>query len=78
MYVLNVDLWSEDAMKEVSLVRSSSATPSISSTVPASYSSISEASYASLIPSNPAYPPPIPFAQMPYMQPSYPQREWQA
>ncbi|KAJ2900788.1 hypothetical protein MKZ38_002226 [Zalerion maritima] len=65
MYVLNVDLWSEDAMKEVSLVRSSSPTPSISSTVPASYSSMTETNYAPLMPSNPGYPPQMPYGQPP-------------
>lgn len=42
MYVLNVDLWSEDALKEVNLVRHTTATPSISSTSPASYAQIEQ------------------------------------
>ncbi len=40
MYVLNVDLWSEDALREVNLVRHTTATPSISSTTPASYAQV--------------------------------------
>lgn len=40
MFVLNVDLWSEDAVREVNLVRSSTGTPSISSTTPYSYSTL--------------------------------------
>ncbi|KAG5984575.1 Velvet complex subunit 2, partial [Claviceps pusilla] len=34
MFVLNVDLWNEDGTKEVNLVRSSAGSPSISSTIP--------------------------------------------
>ena len=54
MYVLNVDLWSEDALKEVNLVRHTTATPSISSTTPASYASIehSTPAYSNILPSN--------------------------
>ncbi|CAK7240288.1 MAG: hypothetical protein STHCBS139747_001726 [Sporothrix thermara] len=40
MFVLNVDLWSEDALKEVNLVRHTTTTPSISSTTPASYEQV--------------------------------------
>ncbi|CAM1507364.1 Fc.00g070050.m01.CDS01 [Cosmosporella sp. VM-42] len=40
MFVLNVDLWSEDGSREVNLVRSSTGTPSISSTTPYSYSTL--------------------------------------
>lgn len=40
MFVLNVDLWSEDGSKEVNLVRSSTGSPSISSTTPYSYTTL--------------------------------------
>jgi hypothetical protein len=40
MFVLNVDLWSEDGKREVNLVRSSSGNPAISSTTPFSYSTL--------------------------------------
>ncbi|KAK3988106.1 hypothetical protein QBC44DRAFT_244351 [Cladorrhinum sp. PSN332] len=85
MYVLNVDLWSEDALKEVNLVRHTTASPSISSTSPASYASIEQSTpaYSHILPSNlpPSrdasysqqltYPPPSQ-AIGPYgMQPSY-------
>lgn len=61
MYVLNVDLWSEDGVKEVNLVRHTSATPSISSTTPASFAQIDEATpaFSPFLPSNrdmPQYP----------------------
>ncbi|KAK3328967.1 velvet factor-domain-containing protein [Apodospora peruviana] len=54
MYVLNVDLWSEDAIKEVNLVRHTTATPSISSTTPASYAAIEQSTpaYSHILPSN--------------------------
>ncbi|KAK4116384.1 hypothetical protein N656DRAFT_774633 [Canariomyces notabilis] len=54
MYVLNVDLWSEDALKEVNLVRHTTATPSISSTSPASYAQIEQATpaYSHILPSS--------------------------
>jgi hypothetical protein len=54
MYVLNVDLWSEDALKEVNLVRHTTATPSISSTSPASYAQIEQTTpaYSHILPSN--------------------------
>ncbi|AEO70400.1 uncharacterized protein THITE_45297 [Thermothielavioides terrestris NRRL 8126] len=68
MYVLNVDLWSEDALKEVNLVRHTTATPSISSTSPASYAQIEQSAptYSHMMPSSRdlgypqqmAYPPP--------------------
>ncbi|KAK4193549.1 velvet factor-domain-containing protein [Podospora australis] len=79
MYVLNVDLWSEDALKEVNLVRHTTASPSISSTSPASYAQIdSTPAYSQILPSNLpgrdvgyhqqiAYPPPNQYA----MQSSY-------
>ncbi|KAL2134177.1 hypothetical protein VTI74DRAFT_838 [Chaetomium olivicolor] len=83
MYVLNVDLWSEDALKEVNLVRHTTATPSISSTSPASYAQIEQApaAYSHILPSSRdmayspqmAYPPPNQ-AMSPYgMQQQYPQ-----
>lgn len=54
MFVLNVDLWSEDALKEVNLVRHTTTTPSISSTTPASYEQVENApQYSSILPSNP-------------------------
>ncbi|OAQ64158.1 VelB protein [Pochonia chlamydosporia 170] len=40
MFVLNVDLWSDDGTKEVNLVRSSTGSPSISSTTPYSYTTL--------------------------------------
>ncbi|KAJ4297184.1 hypothetical protein N0V88_004102 [Collariella sp. IMI 366227] len=54
MYVLNVDLWSEDALKEVNLVRHTTATPSISSTSPASYAQIEQSApaYSHILPSS--------------------------
>ena len=83
MYVLNVDLWSEDALKEVNLVRHTTATPSISSTSPASYAQIEQTTpaYSHILPSSRdmgyspqmAYPPPgqavSPYGmQQPYSQ----------
>jgi hypothetical protein len=64
MYVLNVDLWSEDATKEVNLVRHTTATPSISSTTQASFGSIESVTpaYAHILPSGrPEYPPQVSF-----------------
>ena len=59
MYVINVDLWSDDALREVNLVRHTTTTPSISSTTPASFEQIDNASpaFANILPSNrdPAY-----------------------
>lgn len=54
MYVLNVDLWSEDALKEVNLVRHTTASPSISSTSPASYAQIENTTpaFSHILPSN--------------------------
>ncbi|KAK3383011.1 velvet factor-domain-containing protein [Lasiosphaeria ovina] len=54
MYVLNVDLWSDDALKEVNLVRHTTATPSISSTTPASYAAIEQSTpaYSHILPSS--------------------------
>lgn len=40
MFVLNVDLWNEDGTREVNLVRSSTSSPSVSSTAPYPYASI--------------------------------------
>ncbi|KAL9946747.1 hypothetical protein ACHAO3_003515 [Verticillium nonalfalfae] len=42
MYVLNVDLWSEDGQREVNLVRHTNSAPSISSTTPCSYTNLTE------------------------------------
>lgn len=53
MFVLNVDLWSEDALKEVNLVRHTTTTPSISSTTPASYEQVENApAYSQLVQSD--------------------------
>ncbi|KJR89442.1 VeA-like protein [Sporothrix schenckii 1099-18] len=53
MFVLNVDLWSEDALKEVNLVRHTTTTPSISSTTPASYEQVENTpTYSPLIQSD--------------------------
>jgi Velvet factor len=38
LFVINVDLWSADGLREVNLVRHSATSPAISSTVPTSYS----------------------------------------
>lgn len=81
MYVLNVDLWDEHALKEVNLVRHTTASPSISSTSPASYAQMeSTPAYSNILPSNipprdvgygQVYPPPGQ-AVGPYgMQPAY-------
>ncbi|CAK7204446.1 hypothetical protein SEUCBS139899_007203 [Sporothrix eucalyptigena] len=54
MFVLNVDLWSEDALKEVNLVRHTTTTPSISSTTPASYEQVENTpAYSPLVQSDP-------------------------
>lgn len=55
MYVLNVDLWDENAAREVNLVRHSSTSPSISATMPVSYAQVSDAysapaSYPNILP----------------------------
>jgi len=82
MYILNVDLWSEDALREVNLVRHTTTTPSISSTTPASFESMEAAtpapSYPNILPSSSregAYGAPHPvFAHPnvnPYAQPQY-------
>ncbi|KAK5663291.1 hypothetical protein OQA88_3718 [Cercophora sp. LCS_1] len=82
MYVLNVDLWSEDALKEVNLVRHTTATPSISSTTPASYAAIEQSTpaYSNILPSSrdaPSYGQPMSYQPSappvnPYMQqPAY-------
>jgi len=48
MFVLNVDLWSEDGHREVNLVRHSATSPSIGATQPLSYSELQsgQAAYA--------------------------------
>lgn len=68
MYVLNVDLWSDDALKEVNLVRHTTATPSISSTTPASFASIEQSTpaYSNILPSSRD----MSYAQMPFQAPS--------
>ena len=84
MYVLNVDPWSEDALKEVNLVRHTTATPSISSTSPASYAQIEQTTpaYSHILPSSRdvgyasqqmGYPPPGQAASPYGMQQSYTQ-----
>ncbi|THV52501.1 hypothetical protein BGAL_0077g00140 [Botrytis galanthina] len=52
MFVLNVDLWSADGDRPVNLVRHSQTSPSISATVPVSYTQIQggAAAYSSLLP----------------------------
>lgn len=82
MYVLNVDLWSEDALREVNLVRHTTATPSISSTTPASYAAIEQSTpaYSNVLPSNRdsgygqqmGYQPPGPSVNPYAMTPQYP------
>jgi hypothetical protein len=52
MFVLNVDLWSEDGLREVNLVRSSGGNPAISSTTPFSYSTLNGGDSGSM-----SYPP---------------------
>lgn len=74
MYVLNVDLWSEDAITEVNLVRHNTATPSISSTTPASYAAIEQSTpaFSHILPSNRdvGYPQQIPYqTQSPAVNP---------
>lgn len=59
MYVLNVDLWSQDGQQEVNLVRHSATSPSISATTPVSYQQTAD--------SNGAYAPPLPPAGQPNM-----------
>lgn len=78
MYVLNVDLWSEDAQKEVNLVRHTTATPSISSTTPESFAAVeARPQFQPLLPGSrdPNYPSPIGYSQPPnpYMQGGYAQ-----
>ena len=58
--VIQVDLWSADAFKEVNMVKSTSASPSISSTTQCSYAQLEQSTpaFASILPSNrgePAY-----------------------
>ncbi|KAH6674065.1 velvet factor-domain-containing protein [Plectosphaerella plurivora] len=52
MFVLNVDLWSEDGQREVNLVRHTNSAPSISSTTPCSYTGIADNPYHPILPSN--------------------------
>lgn len=53
-YVISVDLWAEDGQKEVNLVRSTTSTPSISATTPASYAQLenSTPAYTNILPSH--------------------------
>ncbi|KAL2756264.1 hypothetical protein ACRALDRAFT_2103684 [Sodiomyces alcalophilus JCM 7366] len=54
MYVLNVDLWSEDGQREVNLVRHTNNAPTISSTTPCSYTNLTETAtpFQHILPSN--------------------------
>ncbi|KAK1782085.1 velvet factor-domain-containing protein [Copromyces sp. CBS 386.78] len=54
MFICNVSLYTEDALKEVNLVRHTTSTPSISSTTPASYASLEQTTpaYSHILPSN--------------------------
>ncbi|KAK0731720.1 velvet factor-domain-containing protein [Lasiosphaeris hirsuta] len=70
MYVCNVDLWDEHALKEVNLVRHTTATPSISSTTPASYAAMDNATpaYTNVLPGTRdvgAYGQPMPYQSGP-------------
>ena len=81
MYVLNVDLWSEDAQKEVNLVRHTTATPSISSTTPESFAAVeARPQFQPLLPGSrdPNYPPQMAYGQPPnpYMQTGYGQSKY--
>jgi len=53
-YIIVVDLWAEDGQREVNLVRHTTATPSISSTTPASYAQVESSvpAYTSILPSH--------------------------
>jgi hypothetical protein len=55
MFVLNVDLWSEDGQREVNLVRHSASSPSISATTPVSYNNVSDSltTYSNILPGQP-------------------------
>src|SRR6266536_1437545 len=55
MFVLNVDLWSEDGQREVNLVRHSATSPSISATTPVSYTKVSDSltAYSNILPGQP-------------------------
>ncbi|RFU25519.1 hypothetical protein B7463_g10808, partial [Scytalidium lignicola] len=71
MYVLNVDLWSADGTREVNLVRHSATSPSISSTVPVSYTQVSDTPAYALAAGPPGYNPyPNPPQVNPYSQTS--------
>ncbi|KAH8815464.1 velvet factor-domain-containing protein [Xylogone sp. PMI_703] len=71
MYVLNVDLWSADGTREVNLVRHSATSPSISSTVPVSYTQVSDTPAYALAAGPPGYNPyPNPPQVNPYTQTS--------
>lgn len=50
MFVLNVDLWSEDATREVNLVRHSNNNPAVGNILPVSYNQlVSDDSYAAAV-----------------------------
>lgn len=53
LFVINVDLWSADGLREVNLVRHSATSPAISSTVPTSYGQtqiVNEPAYPNQLP----------------------------
>lgn len=52
MFVLNVDLWSDDGQREVNLVRHTNSAPSISSTTPCSYTGIADSAFHPILPSS--------------------------
>ncbi|KAH9902026.1 hypothetical protein F4778DRAFT_770840 [Xylariomycetidae sp. FL2044] len=78
LYVLHVDLWSEDGVKEVNLVKHSQQSPSISSTQASSFREVTEGGqgggygYQAIVPSNRDYGQP-PNAMFPHGMGSYQQ-----
>lgn len=68
MYVVAVDLWSFDGLKEVNLVKHSQNSPSISSTTQQSYRDVIEQG-------NQPYQPPYPAMQTGYAQPPLPYQQ---
>ncbi|KAI8632298.1 hypothetical protein F5Y19DRAFT_472325 [Xylariaceae sp. FL1651] len=85
-YVLHVDLWSEDGVKEVNLVKHSQQSPSISSTHPSSFREVVEGGqggvygFQAIVPSNRdfAQPPnaPYPHQMAPYQPDPYSQGQY--
>lgn len=69
-YVVTVDLWDENGTKEVNLVRSTTATPAISSTIHESFNNLESMPYraANIAP----YPPSHPNQMSMYGQPQPP------